>query len=191
MSRYPTAGPPLQADPAEKLAWTLLQDGAATQEQILQLVSLLTEAPGSRRAKQHDGLAWMTGAYVFGSQAGLHGASRALPCVTNLFVKLVHHFVPQAVFTAIAVFADFYGPEHVDQHNDHAFLNVIIPLSRFRQGGVSVKGQVLPVSRGPCFLQSAAPHQVLPVGRRVTLVATWLRMCPAPGGLFRLLTWQR
>ncbi|CAE7384083.1 unnamed protein product, partial [Symbiodinium sp. CCMP2456] len=83
----------------------------------------------------------------------------------------VMHFVPRVAFTSMAVFADFYGPEHVDKHNDHSYLNVIIPLSSFRQGGVAVGGQVLPVASGPCLLQSALPHRVLPaVGQRVTLV---------------------
>ena len=60
----------------------------------------------------------MTGTYISAAQARLRGASRTLPCVTNLLVQLVHHFVPHAVFTALAVFADFYGSKHVDQHND-------------------------------------------------------------------------
>ena len=164
--------PPLHDHAAEKMAWTLLQQGTVTQAEVLQLISLLSQAPGSRRAKLDDGLAWMSGAYVFGSQSGLHGAAKKFPFVTDLLAQTVLHFVPGVVFTSLAVFADFYGPEHVDKHNDHSYLNVIIPLSSFQQGGVAVQGQTLPVSTGPCFLQSAHPHRVLPaVGRRVTLVA--------------------
>ncbi|CAE7340979.1 unnamed protein product [Symbiodinium sp. CCMP2456] len=159
--------PPLNDAAAETLAWTLLQQGQVSQDEALQLVSLLSQASGSRRAKQ-DGLAWMSGAYVFGSQTGLHSATRTFPFVTALFAQTVVHFVPEVAFTSMAVFADFYGPEHVDKHNDHSYLNVIIPLSSFQQGGVAVGDQVLPVASGPCLLQSALPHRVLPaVGQRV------------------------
>ncbi|CAE7297549.1 F25B4.6 [Symbiodinium sp. CCMP2592] len=175
---------PLSAEPAEKLAWTMLQDRLASQDQVLQMVSLLSQSPSSRRAKLHAGLAWMTGAYVFGPQAGLHGASSSMPSVSCVLAPLARHFAPQAAFSALAVFSDFYSPRHVDQHNDHSFMNVVIPLSCFQQGGIAVNDTILPVSEGPCFLQSAMPHEVLPaLGKRVTLVAyvtrAWQGLSPA------------
>ncbi|CAE7929028.1 unnamed protein product, partial [Symbiodinium necroappetens] len=94
----------------------------------------------------------------------------------KLWRLVLLHFAPGIVFSSLAVFADFTSPEHKDAHNDHRFYNAIVPLSEFREGGVQVAGQILPVASGPCFLQSGLPHKVLPaVGQRVVLVGFTIR----------------
>ncbi|CAE7257321.1 F25B4.6 [Symbiodinium sp. CCMP2592] len=167
---------PLDAPAVEKLAWSLLQQETCTQDDVLQLVNLLEPSLRSRRGATAEGLAWTCGAYVFSSQVGLHSVSRSMPHVCRLLAATVQHFAPGAVYTSLAVFDNFYGPEHVDAHNDHQFYNVIIPLSRFSNGGVRVKGQTLPVHAEPCLLQTSLPHKAMPAqGRRTVLVAFTVR----------------
>ncbi|CAE7933258.1 F25B4.6, partial [Symbiodinium sp. KB8] len=108
---------PLDSSATEKLAWTLLQQKQASRDDILQLVSLLPRPTHSRRQAQASGLSWIAGAYVFSSEVLLH-------------------FARGIVFSSLAVFADFAGPEHRDAHNDHRFYNAIVPLSEFQRGGV-------------------------------------------------------
>ena len=183
---------PLDTSAAEKLAWTLLQQSTASREEVLQLVSLLPRPTHSRRQAVASGLSWITGAYVFSSEVGLHSSTRTLPFTTRLLAEVLLHFVPGVVFSSLAVFANFTSPEHKDAHNDHRFYNAIVPLSEFREGGVQVAGQILPVASGRCFLQSGLPHKVLPaVGQRVVLVGftirSWASLIAANVALLRKL----
>ena len=164
---------PLDSSATEKLAWTLLQQKQASRDDILQLVSLLPRPTHSRRQAQASGLSWIAGAYVFSSEVGLHSSTRTLPFTTCLLAQVLLHFARGIVFSSLAVFADFAGPEHRDAHNDHRFYNAIVPLSEFQRGGVQVADQT---ASGPCFLQSGLLHQVLPaVGQRVVLVGFTVR----------------
>ena len=183
---------PLDSSATEKLAWTLLQQKRASKDDILQLVSLLPRPHHSRRQAQAPGLSWIAGAYVFSSEVGLHSSTRTLPFTTCLLAQVLLHFARGIVFSSLAVFADFAGPEHRDAHNDHRFYNAIVPLSEFQQGGVQVADQILPVASGPCFLQSGLLHRVLPaVGQRVVLVGftvrSWASLLAADVDLLRSL----
>ena len=120
---------PLDSSAAEKLAWTALQQRTASREEVLQLVSLLPRPTHSRRQAVATGLSWITGAYVFSSEVGLHSSTRTLLFTTRLLAEVLLHFAPGIVFSSLAVFADFTSPEHTDANNDHRFYNAIVPLS--------------------------------------------------------------
>ena len=186
----PSLGPPLHDAAAEKLAWTLLQQEAVDQPDVLRLVNLLTASKNSRRAEVAEGLAWTCGTYVFSSEVGLHQVTRTCPAVCQLLACVMRHFAPGVAYTSLAVFADFLSPEHTDAHNDHSFYNVIVPLSSFSGGGVRVRDVTLPVADGPCYLQTCYPHRVLPAqGRRVVLVAfnvrSWAALHPGDVAFLR------
>ena len=186
----PSLGPPLHDAAAEKLAWTLLQQEAVDQPDVLRLVNLLHASKNSRRAEVAEGLAWTCGTYVFSSEVGLHQVTRTCPAVCQLLACVMRHFAPGVAYTSLAVFADFLSPEHTDAHNDHSFYNVIVPLSSFSGGGVRVRDVTLPVADGPCYLQTCYPHRVLPAqGRRVVLVAfnvrSWAALHPGDVAFLR------
>ena len=128
------------------------------------------------------------GAFSKVGRVGVRANTRSFPAVTQMLTRFVRSRDPDRVFGAIACFTNLEADFHSDVNNDARFHNWIVPLSRFKQGGIWVEqeggpvtkfargrnrhGAILDVCAGPVELPSHCLHCVLPwTGTRCVLVA--------------------
>ena len=108
--------------------------------------------------------------------------------------RFLRQRAPQRTFAAaIAIFQNLQSGRHRDVNNDGRFFNILFPLTDFQGGGVwtehdngtvqapdnpALRGEVLSVFPGPCFLDAQKLHATMPwVGKRVLLVGFTPKGC--------------
>ena len=136
---------------------------------------------------QPDSHSWTSGAWAIGDRVGLRRHTKSHPEFTSLLCRYVQKLMPGFVFAAVACFSNLRADEHTDDNNALGSLNLIAPLSNFRNGQVMIHQQptkFLQVADGPCLLDPSLPHSTCDwEGDRVVLVAYSprnLSQLPAP-----------
>ena len=125
---------------------------------------------------------WPSGAFVYGEVVGLKRSTTSFPMATRVFAKYVRQVAPDHEFNAMAVNVNVQAKGHKDVHN--VSMNLIAPLSAFKDGGLDVDTEAGPVTlevaSGPKFFSPKDTHTTRPWsnGNRVVLLAYSVRDSP-------------
>ena len=155
-------------------------------EDVLKLFESLPGETPSRGSVGDDTKSWTTGAYAQGSFRGLRTNTNLFPSCTEVICRFLRRRAPKRTFAALAIFQNLQSKRHRDVNNDPRFCNILVPLTLFEAGGVwiespqgtvpapdnpSLKGVVMSVQPGPCFLDAQLAHATMPwEGKRILLV---------------------
>ena len=102
---------------------------------------------------------WASGAYVHGGIVGLRHNLVQYPLTSNILAKLISSTFPELEFTSFVVLYNTLTPAHQDLNNQSGFPSALIPLNKFKDGGLWLEGpgsdpcpdQVCPMLEGPSF----------------------------------------
>ena len=130
---------------------------------------------------------WASGAYVHGGIVGLRHNLVQYPLTSKILAKLISSTFPELEFTSFVVLYNTLTPAHQDLNNQSGFPNALIPLSKFKDGGLWLEGPgsdpcpdpSLPDARGtiipvhePILFDAHQRHATCPwVGDRCVLAA--------------------
>ena len=134
------------------------------------------------------------GVFVHGGVTGLRRNCQAFPASVQLLTRVLREAKPGFVFSSVSVSQNVRTLPHVDKNNLSTEPNVVLPLSRFRGGGLWVLseggstplrhkgkelwGEVLPVSERAIAFDPHRLHATQAwTGSRVVLVGYTVRGC--------------
>ena len=168
---------------AELHSQRLLSLDRVTIEDVFPLLQFL---PSEHQRFSGD-FSWASGAYVHGGIVGLRHNLVQYPLTSKIFAKLISSTFPELEFTSFVVLYNTLTPVHQDLNNQSGFPNALIPLSKFKDGGLWLEGPgsdpcpdpSLPDARGtivplhePILFDAHQRHATCPwVGDRCVLAA--------------------
>ena len=97
---------------------------------------------------------WASGAYVHGGIVGLRHNLVQYPLVSRVFSRLITSIFPDLEFTSFVVLLNTQTPAHQDLNNQSGFLNALIPLNKFEDGGLWLEGPGHEPCPDPAFPQA-------------------------------------
>ncbi|CAE7460074.1 unnamed protein product [Symbiodinium sp. CCMP2592] len=178
---------------SEAYAQALLERKAIGAADLLQLFLRLPREVSARAVfKERRGITFSAGMFIHGGVAGLRNTCSEHPHSISAFCRYIKLCHPSIRFTTFSVLQNSPAMPHVDASNMLGEPNLVLPLSRFRGGGLWVEceggsmlikhkgrqigGEVLPVHSQAVVFDPHKLHCTRPWrGRRVVLVAFCLR----------------
>ena len=126
---------------AENLAVAMLRQQWAAEASLLRLTELLPMTmrsfqDGGDQASEVSSGAFSTGAYVYSSQAGLMLHVRQFRAVTHLLASLIRSLNPDHYYSSVSMLLNTRSAPHRDSNNHPCSENMVVPLSRFKQGQI-------------------------------------------------------
>ena len=100
---------------------------------------LLQHLPSEHQRFSGD-FSWASGAYVHGGIVGLRHNLVQYPLVSRVFARLITSIFPDLEFTSFVVLLNAQTPAHQDLNSQSGFLNALIPLNKFEEGGLWLEG---------------------------------------------------
>ena len=169
------------AHPAEIRSRELLQLGAVTGRSMSLLLDLLPHAgrpiqqvPGHGYTQQPRHFS--SGAYAHGPNAGLLRSTQDFPYTSLLLARIIRSCAPEHTFSSLSLTRNLMSRMHRDSYISRRSPNILIPLSRFAQGGLWVED-----AQGEVVLEQAGPAgREVPLQRPYTCLWSHLRHATLP-----------
>ena len=118
-----------------------ISEGNYTLDQVLKLYTKLEELGDVdfRTTKKAPMTSWYTGAYVHGGKAGVRSNLKEYPITTRFLTSFAKKFSGEKKFSALGITRNSTLGMHRDSHNSRESVNMVIPLSEFKEGGLWVQ----------------------------------------------------
>ncbi|CAE7264901.1 unnamed protein product [Symbiodinium sp. CCMP2592] len=179
----------------EQRAASILQRAHLGAGEALEIFRRLPKELSARSTKwSRTEASFSAGVFVHGGIVGLRRTTGLFPNCIQVFTRLIREAQPGFVFSSLSVNQNVRTLPHIDKNNLSGEPNLVVPLSRFRSGGIWVLaessserlrhrgkdhyGEVLPVSERAVSFDPRRLHATQPwTGTRVVLIGFTVRGC--------------